>query len=357
VATAQARIALQNAQGGVDGRQLKLVVEDSASSPALVQTAAKALVETKGVFGVVSASAIFFGAAPYLTKAGVPVTGLELDGPEWGSSPNMFTYAPPTYTSYNGTSYNYTTVPSFMKSIGAKKAALVAFASPSAVLNAKQEAAMLPQVGLQNCYLNLSVPLGAVDFTATVLQLKQSGCDSMVAALTESSEVALASAIKNAGLNIKQFYYASYAQATLDSPAAEAALNGTYGEGVLAAGHTSTAQATQTLYNEIKQYDPSYHGGLLDYGATQGWDATDTMIAGLKLAGPNPTRASFISQLRAATSYTIGGLSSTPVDFNYLTGALPAQQCVNFVQLVGNAFVPVPADGSPICGSKVAYKG
>jgi branched-chain amino acid transport system substrate-binding protein len=357
VGVAQARIALQNAQGGVDGRQLKLVVEDSQSSPSFVQTAARALVETKGVFGVVSDSAIFFGAAPYLTKAGVPVTGNQLDGPEWGSSPNMFTYGPPTYSTYNGVSYNYTAVSKFMQSTGAKKVALVAFGSPSAILNAKQVAAMDTQLGLQNCYLNLSVPLGAVDFTADVLQLKQAGCDSLIAALTESSEVALASAIKNAGLNIKQFYYASYAQATLDSPAAELALDGSYGLGVVAAGHTATAEATQKLYDNIKKYDPSYHGGLLDFGASQAWDATDAMIEGLKLAGPNPTRDSFISNLRNVTDYTIGGLSSTPVDFNYLTGNLPAEQCFNFVQLQGKAFVPVPPDGSPTCGTRVAYHG
>jgi branched-chain amino acid transport system substrate-binding protein len=269
----------------------------------------------------------------------------------------MFTYASPTYTTYSGTSYNYTQVPQFMKSIGAKKVALVAFASPSAVLNAKQVAAEDPQVGLQNCYENLSVPLGAVDFTATVLQLKQAGCDSVVAALTESSEVGFASAIKNAGLNLKQFYYASYAQATLDSPPALAALNGTYGQKTIVAGHPTTDAAAQTLYNELKQYDPGYHGGLLDFGASQAWGGTDAMIEGLKLAGPNPTRDSFISHLRSDTGYTIGGLASTPVDFNYLTGNLPAQQCADFVQLQGSAFVPIPANGSSICGTRVAYKG
>jgi branched-chain amino acid transport system substrate-binding protein len=357
VGTAQARVALQNAQGGIDGRQIKLVVEDSQSSPSAVLAAAQSLVETKGVFGIVSDSAIFFGAAPYLTTAGVPVTGDGLDGPEWGTSPNMFTYGSPTFTTYpGGTSYNYTLVPQLMKSIGAKKVAVMSFASPSAIQSAKQVTAMLPQFGLQNCYLNLSVPLGGVDFTADVLQLKQSGCDSLVAAATESSEVALAAAIKNAGLNIKQYYYASYAQATLDSPAALAALDGSYGQTTVVAGHASTQAATQTLYNQLKKYDPSYKG-LLDFGASIGWEGTDAMIEGLKLAGPNPTRASFISKLRTVTNYTIGGLSSTPVDFNYLTGNLSKTQCANFVQLKGSAFVPIPADGSPTCGTRVAYKG
>jgi branched-chain amino acid transport system substrate-binding protein len=357
VGVAQARVAWQNAHGGVDGRKLKLVVEDSQSSPSAVLTAAKSLVETKGVFGIVSDSALFFGAAPYLTQAGVPVTGDGLDGPEWGTSANMFTYGSPTFTSYNGTSYNYTTVPKFMKSIGAKKTAIVAFASPSAVLSGKQVGAMLPKFGIKNCYQNLAVPLGGVDFTATVLQLKQAGCDSVIAELTESSEVGLASAIKNAGLHIKQYYYASYAQATLDSPSALAALNGSYGQTTVVAGHASTPAATQALYKQLKQYDPAYHGGLLDFGASIGWEGTDAMIAGLKLAGPNPTRASFTSKLRTASSYTIGGLSASLVNFNYLTGKLPPVQCSNMVQLKGSAFVPVPADGSATCGTRVAYKG
>jgi branched-chain amino acid transport system substrate-binding protein len=357
IGVAQARVALQNAQGGVNGRKIKLVVADSQSSPAFVQTAARELVEAKGVFGVVSDSAILFGAAPYLTQAGIPVTGNQLDGPEWGSSPNMFSYSAPTYSTYDGTSYNYTGVPEFMKSIGAKKVALVAVATPSSILNAKQLAAIDTQLGLQNCYLNLSVPLGAVDFTAAILQIKQAGCDAAITAFPASSNVAFASAIKNAGLNVKQFYYTSYTQATLDNPSAAAALDGTYGQASIIAGHTTTASATQQLYNTLKQYDPSYHGGLLDNGATIAWAATDAMIEGLKLAGPNPTRAIFISKLRTVTDYTIGGLSGTPIDFNYLTGNLPAQQCTNFVQLDGKAFHPVPADGSPTCGTRVAYKG
>jgi hypothetical protein len=55
--------------------------------------------------------------------------------------------------------------------------------------------------------------------------------------------------------------------------------------------------------------------------------------------------------------YTIGGLSSTAVDFNYIGGNLPAKTCTNFLQLVGKAFVPVPADGSPTCGTRVAITG
>jgi hypothetical protein len=76
------------------------------------------------------------------------------------------------------------------------------------------------------------------------------------------------------------------------------------------------------------------------------------MIEGLKLAGPNPTRASVISKLRKVKGYTIIGV---PVSFDYLTGHLPLTQCTNFVQLQGSKFVPYPADGSPICGNLLAF--
>ncbi len=55
---AQARIDLQNAEGGVDGHKLKLIVEDDQSSPTENLTASQALV-SKGVFGIVDAGASF----------------------------------------------------------------------------------------------------------------------------------------------------------------------------------------------------------------------------------------------------------------------------------------------------------
>ena len=160
VAAAQARVAMQNAQGGVDSRQLKLVVVDTQSNPASVKTAAQDLVQQHNVFGVVSDSALFFGGSDYLTKVGVPVTGDTFDGPEWGTAANMFSYGPPTYSTYNGTSYSYNNVAKLMKQVGVTKPAVLAFASPSAALSAKQLVADDSALGLKNCYLNTSVPFG-----------------------------------------------------------------------------------------------------------------------------------------------------------------------------------------------------
>ena len=79
------------------------------------------------------------------------------------------------------------------------------------------------------------------------------------------------------------------------------------------------------------------------------------MIDGLKLAGPNPSQASFESKLRSTTDYTMGGTSPTPVEFNYLTGKFPATSCVTYVTLKEKQFVA--ATSKPTCGKLFAYSG
>ena len=86
-----ARIALQNAEGGVNGHKLVPLVVDDQTSPTEVATGVQSAL-SKGAFGIVSASALFFLAAKYPQQQGVPVTGSYTDGPEWGQQPytNMF---------------------------------------------------------------------------------------------------------------------------------------------------------------------------------------------------------------------------------------------------------------------------
>ena len=89
---AQARIDLQNAQGGVDGHPLKLVVEDDQSSATGNSTASNYLVQDAHAFGIIEDSAYAFGGYKYLQEKGIPVTGGAYDGPEWNMEPdtNMF---------------------------------------------------------------------------------------------------------------------------------------------------------------------------------------------------------------------------------------------------------------------------
>jgi ABC-type branched-subunit amino acid transport system substrate-binding protein len=67
-----------NAQGGVNGRQLKLVTRDDGYEPEKAKEAVKALIEDDKVFALVGSVGTPTGlaAVPVLTQAGVPLIGM-----------------------------------------------------------------------------------------------------------------------------------------------------------------------------------------------------------------------------------------------------------------------------------------
>ena len=70
----EARIDMQNAQGGVNGHKLVPLVIDDQTSPSEITTAVQDAI-SKGAFGIVAQSPVFFLAAKYPQEAGMPVTG------------------------------------------------------------------------------------------------------------------------------------------------------------------------------------------------------------------------------------------------------------------------------------------
>ena len=79
------RIAMQNAEGGIDGHKIDGVVLDDQTSPTEITTAVQDAV-SKNPAGIVSVSPLFFLGDKYPQQAGLPVTGGFFDGPEWASS-------------------------------------------------------------------------------------------------------------------------------------------------------------------------------------------------------------------------------------------------------------------------------
>src|ERR1700677_3512601 len=120
---AEAAIDAQNARGGIDGHQIKVVVEDDQSSPTDNATASEVLVDDHHVFAVIDMSDIAFGGAKFLTQRGVPVFGAALDGPEWTSDQNMFAIVPATQGPIDGQYYTYTDTANALKILGVTKLA------------------------------------------------------------------------------------------------------------------------------------------------------------------------------------------------------------------------------------------
>ena len=359
-AGALARIQAQNAAGGVDGRKIELVTADDNSTVQGDSTASQAMAKEKGVFGVIDYSAFTFGGYRVLQQAGIPVTGYAFDGPEWGVQPdtNMFSFLPPVSTAWNGKYYYPNYVGKFLASLGAKKPAGFAYGvSPSSIASIKVIFQGASQNGLSACYPNYSIPFGAVDFTAQVLQVKSLGCDAVVGSFVDASDVAMATALSQAGLsNVKKLWYTGYDTLTLKSSASKAAFEGSYFQSPVL--FDRSIPGVGTMLDNFAKYDPGFHAGdLPDFGAWGSYIAADLMIKGLELAGQNPTRKAFIANLRQVSNYDASGILATPTSFtNFGTPQMmPTTACAYFVELKNGQFVNAAPNGKSVCAGLVQF--
>ena len=359
-AGAMARIDQQNAEGGVNGHPLKLLVKDDQSATSTEVTAVQ-LLASKGVFGIISDSAFSFAGTKLEQAAGIPEIPVCACGPQYAQLPytNTFSYsgaASPTII--NGLTYTSTTVAQFFKDIGVTKLAGLGYGISAASIDSIKlvYAAVQKIGGISTCYQNYSVPFGAVDFTAAALQLKAAGCNGIMGSFVDASDVALSQAVKNGGIQAQQLYFTGYDEDVLTDPAARNAFQNVYAESA-GPNFTTPNEPTKAMVATLTKYDPGYKGGIPDLGLWGSYIAADLMIKGLELAGPNPTRAAFISNLRNLTSYNAEGILPTTVSFQHFgtPAMLPQSQCAYFMQLVGSNFVVYK--NQAICGSPLGVKG
>jgi branched-chain amino acid transport system substrate-binding protein len=342
----EARFKAINAAGGIDGRKITWVVDDTTSTPVGAETAAKDLVQNKGVFAIAELSNAFYGAAPYLQEAGIPVTGTGLDGSEWCEQPDTNMFSTTGDCTANGPAYGDG---GFYKAIGATKLSYVESNVQAAITEGNSVYEAVKRDGLSACDKTI-VPLGSVNFTAFALSFKADGCNAAECACVLSSSLAMATALHQAGLNkVKIIFAAGPTQQIYQNAQDEAAAEGAYFPGI-GSSPTYTNPASKAFLAELKKYDPSYKGGLPDLGTADGWPAANLMVEGLQQAGGNPTRKSFIEGLRKVGDWTDSGLATGPVSFQHFAQN-PPTQCFTYVQFDNGKYVQYPKSGKAFCGS------
>ena len=342
---ANARFFLQNSEGGVNGRMLKLDVVDTTSSPLGAQTAAEVLISQKAVFGVMAVSALTFGSSVYLHSQGVPVVGSALDGPEWYQEPNsnMFNIEGASSPHYP----SYTTEGEFYKSLAVDRIAFVADNTPSSARGVKQVINSAKSAGLRSC-ADIVVPLGAVDLTAIALSIKRAACDAAECSCLLTTSLALAVGLRDTGLDVPVVFDAGPAQAVLASPETVHESAGDF----FPAETYYSGPAYNSLVEALKRYDPHYTGGVPDLGLIDGWQAADLFIKGLQIAGQNPTRQSFMAPLREVSGWDANGLRVSPVSFQPF-GQAPRQFCLLYLTVQNSQYADHPASGKPYCGTLI----
>jgi len=348
----EARIALQNAEGGVDGRKIQIVNGDDQGSASQALAAAKTLVEQDGVFAVAGLGTYVFAASPYLKQQNIPVVGYSIDGgPEWAApytntvavlgSPNPSHPAPVAWGS-------------FLKSHGATSVAAVGAAAPSAQVIAKNIIASAKAAGLKDAYLNTTIPLTqTAGFDSVVQAIKATGADAVTMSQGTAADLGLLSAIQQAGLKLKVvLVLPPVPGVSITNAQVKTELANTWsGWPVLPPIEKNTSD--ERITNALATYEKQTT--LPDQNELAAWASADAIIQGLQAAGQDPTRETFLTDLKGMTNYDGGGTSLGVTDISKAFGAGaqdagPAPgDCIAFTQFVGDAY----QNPSTVCGGLV----
>jgi branched-chain amino acid transport system substrate-binding protein len=348
----QARIALQNAHGGVNGRHINVVLGDDQGSTSGALTGAQTLVQQKQAFAIGMISVVGFAAQPYLTREGVPVTGTPLDGPEWSPpNNNMF----PTTGSPDANFPAPATWGAFFKRQGATNVAVVGNNSPSAVAAAKNVGASAKAAGLKSTYLNYTIPFTQEGgFGSIVQQMKQENVNGIYIAMEPTATFSLLETMKQAGMNVKAYLMDLAPPAAIfQNPQAAAAAQDTWVPSYWTPIGLHTP-ATEAFQAALRTY--AHQTAAPDQNEYDGWAAASAIIKGLQVAGKNPTRASFIAGLRAVTNFTADGLLVSPENMKTSFGTSAEGpgpgpgDCMYYSQYKGTGYV---TDPQPVCGGIV----
>ncbi len=349
VAGAQARIGLQNAQGGVNGHQLQLVLADDGGSPTTALSAIQSLV-SKGVTTIISQDLFFFAGASYVHSQGIPVIGAAQDGTEWAdpTNNNMFgvfgTPAPgyPVDTSWG----------QYLKSHGGTKLAVLASGeSPTSVAAAKGVVESAKAAGVQVAYENLTLPLTPTDFGPIALAMKNAGANAFYAGIAPTANLALIKALKSNGVTLKvALLVGGISQSLLSVPGLSSYPNLTVID-MYAPPELHNA-ATAAYLSAMRKY--AHFTQVPDIFAEGDYVAADLTIQALKKAGTN--QAKIISTLRSTNAYNGAGLFPAPLNLtkqsgqNTVPGTGPGF-CWYAVKIV--AGVASMEQNAPVCGKLI----
>jgi branched-chain amino acid transport system substrate-binding protein len=343
-----ARIDAQNAAGGVDGHKLVPLVLDDQSSPTEVATVVQEAI-AKGAIGIVADSALFFLADKYPQQAGIPVTGSNSDGPEWGEQPftNMFAS---DFGSVDPTYPASTLEGKVMKMLNVTKAATYGYGiSPNSARAVKYDTESMQRYGIAVPVQNSSVPFGGVDFTSDALVAKNAGVNGLFPNLLDSSDYALATSYKQAGVKLKAAVFPTGLTQSIIKTPVWANVQGDYFMALYHPFDLPNA-GTQKMQSALEKYAHFAKSQFPGYSQYESYIGADLLIQGLQKAGANLTRSGVIKALRSIKSYNADGLLPVTINYSTIFGH-EAPQCVWLFRAEKSGFALVQKND--VCGESI----
>ncbi len=285
----QMRIDEVNAAGGVNGRRIKLVVEDNGSQPQMAVRAVQKLIKSDDVFAIVNP----FGSGPNAATVKAAVDADVVVFAPWaasgiiqrvsGNSPLLFT----TVQNYDTTSA--AAVNWAIKNWGSKKIGVIYQEGPfgdliRAGLNQSLKANNLT-VAAEAAY-----KVGDIDFSSQVARMKAADVDLIVAGTVVRETVGVMAEVKKLGWNNVKVLTAIPGRSTIVARLGKDAVEGLYGMGGwhLHDGSSKDANAQKFLTGFKAKFNAD-----ADENAANAYSYTDWFISCLRAAGRNLTAKTF----------------------------------------------------------------
>ena len=177
----------------------------------------------------------------------------------------------------------------------------------------------------------------ATNFRSQATDMKEKGVDIVITIAEIGAISNLARAFEDVGYFPKVPFYGaqSYSQKFLKTA-------GSAAEGTKIGLIFDVPETGGTAISQFKSwYQRTAPGADADFFAVLSWVAADMFVASLRAAGPDPTQAKILAEMRKVTSYTGGGL---------VGGTNPAQKqqpkCWHIIEVKGGKWVKTyPAKG------------
>ena len=291
----QMRIDEANEAGGVNGRRLRLIVEDNASQPAQAVRAVQKLVRKDEVFAIinsfgsgtnaagikeaVSAGVVYF--APWAASSAMHAVS--------GKSPLVFTTVP---------NYDTTTAIGLswaLKTWGSKRVGVIYQEGPFGDLVRRGIKQAMDAAGLQPV-AEASYKPGDIDFSSQVARVRAAGADLLVLATITRETIGVMGEVKKLGWNDVRVLANIPGRTQIVAALGKDAVEGLYGIGGWRLHYADNAPPAVKTW--IESYRKRFNA-MPDENAMNAYSYTDWFIKGVQAAGRNLTGDSFSKAMQS----------------------------------------------------------
>ena len=345
-----ARIAMQNAEGGVNGHKLVPLVIDDQTNPSEIATAVQEA-DSKA-FGIVSQSPLFFLAAKYPNQAGVPVTGTYDDGPEWGTQPytNMFASDEGSVNPEVPRQHADRRLPQGARRHGARRVRLrhLAVVEPG---RHRRPPTRSSTPGARSASSTPPCPSAAWRSPAPRSWPSRTASTRWCRPWTPTRTTPWPRRSSRRGSSSRRRSSPpGYEPDVINSPAWRT-LQGDYFLSLFRPWSLPNA-GTQQMQAAMEKYAHFTKSQFPNFGQYEAWAGADLMIKGLQMAGPNPTRAAVIKDLRSAEVLQRQRPAAPEHQLLHDLRARPSpKQCTWVMQAEKTGFKAISSQ--PFCGTDI----